>query len=231
MNIITIEGKLGSGAPEIAKDIAKRLSFDYIDRIIMAEIAKKVNTSLNHVIETEENVHLGLNKFVKAIQKIIKNSASTGMVGDPYFGPDIEQILSTPYQKMNQNNENFDEEMFIQTTSEVIEDIYSVGNAVIIGRGASEILKNHKDVFKIGIACDKKDRINRIISEQNINNFSDAKKIIEQADKNQNNYYNHAFSSKPLNVNLLDIIINSSHFSKENISNLCISIVKNKNNL
>ena len=46
MNVITIEGKLGSGAPEIAKDIAKKLSFDYIDRIIMAEIAKKVNTPL-----------------------------------------------------------------------------------------------------------------------------------------------------------------------------------------
>ena len=41
MNIITIEGRLGSGAPEIAKDIAEKLSYDYIDRIIMAEIAKK----------------------------------------------------------------------------------------------------------------------------------------------------------------------------------------------
>tara|TARA_Y100001936_G_scaffold60222_1_gene59369 strand:+ start:9048 stop:9743 length:696 start_codon:yes stop_codon:yes gene_type:complete len=231
MNVITIEGRLGSGAPEIAKDVAEKLSFDYIDRLIMAEIAKKVNTSLDHVMETEENVNSGLNKFVKAIQRIIKNSASVGMAGDPYFGPDIEHILSTPYQKMNKNNENFDEEMFIQTSSEVIEDIYSVGNSVIIGRGASEILKNHKDVLKIGISCDKKDRINRIMKEQKINHFPDAKKIIEQADNNQNNYYNHAFNSRPLNENLLDIIVNSSHFSKENISKLCISIVKNKNNL
>ena len=230
MNVITIEGKLGSGAPEIAKDIAQKLSFDYIDRIIIAEIAKKVNTSLDHVMEKEENVNSGLNKFVRAIQRIIKNSASSGMAGDPYFGPDIEHILSTPYQKMNKNNENFDEEMFIQTSSEVIEDIYSVGNAVIIGRGASEILKNHKDVLKIGIACDKKDRINRIMREQKIDNFSDVKKIIEQADNNQNTYYRQAFNSRPLNENLLDIVINSSHFSKENISKLCISIVKDKNN-
>ena len=83
MNVITIEGKLGSGAPEIAKDIAKKLSFDYIDRIIMAEIAKKVNTPLDDVMEKEENVHSGLNKFVRAIQRIIKNSASAGMAGDP----------------------------------------------------------------------------------------------------------------------------------------------------
>ena len=47
---------------------------------------------------------------------------------------------------------------------------------------------------------------------------------------NQNNYYRQAFNSRPLNENLLDIVINSSHFSKENISKLCISIVKDKNN-
>ena len=64
MNVITIEGD-SDLEPQKLQRYCEKLSFDYIDRIIMAEIAKKVNTPLDDVMEKEENVHSGLNKFVR----------------------------------------------------------------------------------------------------------------------------------------------------------------------
>jgi hypothetical protein len=41
MAIVTIRGTLGSGAPEIGNQIAERLHFDYVDREIIADVAKR----------------------------------------------------------------------------------------------------------------------------------------------------------------------------------------------
>jgi shikimate kinase len=38
MPVITIRGKMGSGAPEIGRKIASILKIDYIDREIIAEV-------------------------------------------------------------------------------------------------------------------------------------------------------------------------------------------------
>ena len=42
MPLITIRGTLGSGAPEIGKQIAARFHIDYVDREIIAEIAERL---------------------------------------------------------------------------------------------------------------------------------------------------------------------------------------------
>jgi hypothetical protein len=45
MAIVTIRGTLGSGAPEIGNQIAERLHFDYVDREIIADVAKRIKWS------------------------------------------------------------------------------------------------------------------------------------------------------------------------------------------
>ncbi len=42
MSVVTIRGHLGSGAPEIGKQVADRLSIDYVDREIIADVAKQL---------------------------------------------------------------------------------------------------------------------------------------------------------------------------------------------
>jgi len=42
MPVLTIRGTLGSGAPEIGKQIAVRLHIDFVDREIIADVAKRI---------------------------------------------------------------------------------------------------------------------------------------------------------------------------------------------
>ena len=37
MTVITINGQIGTGGPEISAEVARRLGFDYVDRLILAE--------------------------------------------------------------------------------------------------------------------------------------------------------------------------------------------------
>ena len=53
MPLVTIRGTLGSGAPEIGKQIAARLHVDYVDREIIAEIAERLKRPKYDVEEKE----------------------------------------------------------------------------------------------------------------------------------------------------------------------------------
>ena len=39
MSVVTIRGRLGSGAPEVGKQVAEKLQADYVDREIIARVA------------------------------------------------------------------------------------------------------------------------------------------------------------------------------------------------
>ena len=42
MSLVTIRGQLGSGAPEIGRKVAGKLHVDYVDREIIAQVAKRL---------------------------------------------------------------------------------------------------------------------------------------------------------------------------------------------
>src|SRR5271157_3835768 len=53
MPVVTIRGKLGSGAPEIGRLVADKLQIDYIDREIIAKVAARLNLDEEEIIEKE----------------------------------------------------------------------------------------------------------------------------------------------------------------------------------
>ena len=54
MSVVTIRGKLGSGAPEIGRIIAEKLHSDYVDREIIAEIAERLRRPKQEIAERKE---------------------------------------------------------------------------------------------------------------------------------------------------------------------------------
>lgn len=59
---------------------------------------------------------------------------------------------------------------------------------IILGRCASEILKDQRNVFNIYVCADKEDRIRRIMKIENLP-YEDAKAEIEQTDRERSEYY------------------------------------------
>ena len=54
MPVITITGLVGSGTAEIGAEVARSLGIDYVDRMILAEAAKKIGTTVAAVAERTE---------------------------------------------------------------------------------------------------------------------------------------------------------------------------------
>lgn len=219
MTVITIEGRLGAGGPDLGRMVARELSLDFVDRLMLADIAKKVGATVTALADQESRVPSLANRFAQAIQRMLHRSAVAGMGGDPYFGPGIEQLLARPYSEMEEpphtSAEEIDEQHFIDTAAEVIVDLAEIGNVVLLGRGGAAILHDNPKVLRVGVVAKMEDRISRVQQQMRIESADEAESLIEHTDLAQHRYFERAFESSPIDPFLYHFMWNTSDVSLE----------------
>ena len=226
MSVITIEGRIGAGAPILGRIVAEEMNLDFVDRLMLADIAKRVGTTVGALADQERRIPTIANRFAQAIQRMLQRSAVAGMGGDPYFGPGIEQLLARPYSQMERSPstiaESIDEQHFIETATEVIRDLAEIGNVVLLGRGGAAILQDKQSVLRVGMVAKMEDRVNRVQQQMHLGNRDEAEQIIEQADMAQHRYFEKAFGSSPIDPFLYHFMWNTSDVSVEYAAQITI---------
>lgn len=229
MSSITIESNIGTEANEICRIVAQKLDFDFVDRIILSQIAKKMGSTVTALVENENYAPSKLEKLSKKLQIILDKSPIYSVGGDAYTGPGIENILSKTYVEIEQmpltSAVELDEKKFISSVNEVVNDLADIAKVVILGRGAGIILKDRKKVLRIAINLDKENRIKNLIKLNN-SNFEESQRIILNSDEAQKRYFNRAFNCSPFDPNMYHMIYNKSFFTVEELAMNIIKLYK-----
>jgi len=230
LSVITIEGRLGAGGPDLGRMVAKELDLDFVDRLMLADIAKKVGSTVTALADQESRVPSLANRFAQAIQRMLHRSAVAGMGGDPYFGPGIEQLLARPYSEMEEpphtSAEEIDEPHFIDTAAEVVTDLAEIGNVVLLGRGGAAILHDTPSVLRVGVVAKMADRVTRVQQQMRLNTPEEAESLIEHTDLAQHRYFERAFDSSPIDPFLYHFMWNTSDVSIEYAAQVTVDAAK-----
>jgi CMP/dCMP kinase len=230
LTVITIEGRLGAGGPDLGRMVAKEMDLDFVDRLMLADIAKKVGATVTALADQESRIPSLANRFAQAIQRMLHRSAVAGMGGDPYFGPGIEQLLARPYSEMEEaphtSAEEVDEQHFIDTAAEVINDLAEIGNVVLLGRGGAAILHDNPTVLRVGVVAKMEDRIKRVQQQMRLETPEQAESLIEHTDLAQHRYFERAFESSPIDPFLYHFMWNTSDVSLEYATQVTIDAAK-----
>ena len=181
---ITVNGEIGSGGPEIAADVARRLQFDYVDRLILAEAAKRLGATVEALAEKEQRVPTLGERIARFLQTIIERSAAAGAGGDPYFGPGIGILLGEEYPDLAREQltsaDQVHDQHFIEATQTVIRDLAGAGNAVINGRASNLILKDRPNTFHVGlVSSSMESRVKVIVNRLGITEEEAERTVIE----------------------------------------------------
>lgn len=94
-------------------------------------------------------------------------------------------------------------------------------SCIILGRCASEILKDKLNVFNIYVCADKEDRIRRVMEKMALS-YEDAKAMLEQNDKARSEYYHQHTGKVWGDVNNYHMILDTSQLGIENCANILI---------
>ncbi|MEE8442580.1 MAG: cytidylate kinase-like family protein [Dehalococcoidia bacterium] len=226
MTVITINGQIGTGGPEIAVEIARRLGFDYLDHTILAEAARRLGATEVALAEKEQRSPSHGERLAQFLQTVMERSALTGAGGDPYFGPSLGILLGQDYTDAAREPitraDQVNDDHFIETTKAVIHELANSGEVVITGRASNFILKDHPDAFHVGlVSSDMGSRIKIIANRLEISP-EEAEKIVNDQEKARVAYFRKFFKVTTSDPESFHIMLDTHRFDRDRVSSIII---------
>jgi cytidylate kinase len=196
--IITISRQFGSGGRTIAKELARRLGYDYYDKEIIEGVAEKTGFSRD-VIASKGEEAPGKTVFSYGFE-----------------GQGIPGVMNG----MSMND-------YIWTVQRnVIKEIADSGKpCVIVGRSADYILKDYDDVLNVYICADIEFRKERIVKLYGQTDKKPEKRLDEKDKKRAANHKHFTDLQWGFAPNY-DICLNSSQIGIETCVDILESLAK-----
>ncbi len=197
--IITIGREFGSGGREFGRRLAEELNFEYYDKEIITEIAKKASLSEEYIRQIVERKPHHL--YPITIGHTM-NYANTYQ---------IKQIQT-----------------IYQAQCDLLKDLANKSNCIIVGRCADYILRDYQP-FKIFVYASLESRMKRCIeraTEDEKWDNSQLKKNILKIDKERARYYEFYTSQKWGDKANYDLCINTTDTSIKEIIPIIAKIFK-----
>jgi len=165
MAVITISRQFGAGGLTLGQEIAEKHGYAFVSDEIISMIAKRARVSQGWVQSIEKEAGSKLQRFLGSV-------IPRGLV---------DRIL-------DDQQGYIDEEIYLDLLEQIIRQIASDDNCVILGRGGQYILKEEKNVFHVLLIADKKDRISFMETHYKLNR-SQATQVVSAEDKRRTALY------------------------------------------
>lgn len=201
--IITIGRQFGSGGHDIGELVAEKLGYAFYDKKLVEIAAKNSNISDEAVQQIDEKATSSL------LYSLVSGSYSIrGMNGPLYY----EMPLN--------------DKLFI-AQSDVIKDVASKENCVIVGRCSDYVLDDVEDIklINVFIYSPLECRISRITKLHELNE-KQAKDKILKSDKQRKTYYSYYSNRDWGKMSNYDICINSGKIGIEESADMIVNFVK-----
>jgi len=172
MSVITISREMGSKGTDIARMVAEKLGYEYLDRELIATIAKEAGVEEVNVSDKEEGI-----------------SSRPRIVG-----PEMAAFFRRQRYASPQPQEALGDQAYIKWLRKVIYDRVEKGKVVILGRGGQMILRNWPGALHVHITAPEKVRIARVAEERGIGRQL-AERLVRESDRRRRDYIRHFYNN------------------------------------
>jgi cytidylate kinase len=207
MSIVTIRGELGSGAPEIGKQVAGKLNADYVDREIIAQVAAQVGESEQKVAAKEMPPSTLFGRIAEALSR-------DATISEGAYLPAWQIPL--------------DDFSYLAGLRSVIKELAQSQPIVIRGRGSQFILRDYPGTFHVLVVAPLDVRLKRVMENMKSDEET-ARKEIARFDGSRREFtrrYFHAELEDPINY---DLVVNTGHLTFEDAALLVVNAVRFRN--
>jgi len=212
MSVITVSRQFGSEGDVVARRVAELLKYDYVDKELIFEVARRANVPLNEVEKFDERIENPLMRFLRRL--IIPGRYPILVSEMPEW---TIMYKEEPIEKMS----ICDQKEYLKFIRTTIEQLWQRDNVVIVGRGGQVILRNKKNVFHVRIIAPIEYRLEVVMRQTGIDRTS-AMKLIRKNDKRQANFIKYCYNVDWDDATLYHLIINTGEMGIEPVAK-CIA--------
>ena len=186
IKIITIEREYGSGGGEIARLLAEQLGWKLWDQLLTEEIARLADCPKTVVAGREERT-------------------------DPLYYRLFKSFLRGSYEgSLNAHKLNLvDSECILKFTERVVQDAAKSGNAVIVGRGSQQFLRNRQDALRVFLYAPREDKVRRVVARGK--SEKEAEQLVDTVDRERadfiQKYFHVEWPDRPLYHTMINTVI------------------------
>ena len=198
--VISISRALGAGGEEIARDVAARLGFRFVDEEIVASAAKKAGVSPDKMAKIERTPPL--------IQRILQQMGTTAVEPAGYVPPPAHTLPG--YEAL---------------IEQVIRETAAQGNAVILAHGASFPLAEAGGVIRVLITGSPESRAARLSAQGKVD-ARQAGKAVEDSDRERKKYLERFYGIGTELPTHYDIVLNTDVLPLSVAANAIVAAVK-----
>jgi cytidylate kinase len=207
MSVVTIRGQLGTGAPEVGKQIADRLHSDYVDREIIAEVAARLHRQEQDVIAKEMPPGSFLGRIVEGLGR------SGGMGFEGAYLP----LWQIP----------LDDTRYLEALKSIIRELARGQSLVIRGRGSQFILKDYPGSLHVLLVAPLEERVKRVMQNLKLDEEA-AKQEIGSYDNSRQEFIRRYFQAELEDPANYDLVINTERLSFEAAASIIVDAVSFK---
>jgi cytidylate kinase len=210
MSVVTIRGRLGSGAPEVGKQVAEKLQADYVDREIIARVALRLHREEQEVIAKEMLPSSLLGRIAEAL-------------GHSYGFDEGFEGAYLPISEMP-----LDDARYLQALKSVVRDLARSQRLVILGRGSQFILKDYPGVLHVLIVAPSELRVKRVIKDFKLDQQA-AEREVARSDNSIREFMKRYFRAELEDPVHYDLVINTEHLSFQAAASIAVDALSLKN--
>ncbi|HAA94256.1 MAG TPA: hypothetical protein DCE26_01015, partial [Dehalococcoidia bacterium] len=225
MPVITINGPIGCGSVTIGQMVAEQLHLSFVDRLVFTEASRIVGTPVGTLIAKEQRVDRFKDRMGRFVQTMLERSAMSGVSGEPYFGRGIENLPPETYMDLAGEGggvaQKLDDKTFIEATSKVVKDIHSKGDAVIIGRGANQILADASHTLHVGLLAPMEVRVKTLMDREHFDR-EEAEIHVEELERAREDYIYKFWKVHPNEPQHYHMVLNMGKMSPKTAAEVIV---------
>jgi len=202
MPVLTVSRQFGAGGRTLGKRVAEQMSYPLVDENIVQMIAERAKVSQNWVRSIEKEAGGSLLKFISYV------------VPKRY----VAQILDDTRGYM-------DEEVYVNTLYEVINELAREGDCVIVGRGGQYILRDNPAARHVLLVSDLEHRINFMMEHYRLRE-DQAKTVVRVREKRRVNLYRKFGREDYNDPHLYEMVLNMSKISMDKAVELVCQLLQ-----
>ncbi len=207
MPVITISNQFGAGGPEVARELAKRLGIDYLDKEIIHRIALEINVPEEDVAEFEAEYHSKFKSFFSTIFDLDALKKRAKVREDALAEAQYDDREKIPYHY--QVDGWIDSEIYKQMIVKVISALGQRRGVIVVGRGGQCILKENPRTLHIRFVADFEDRAAWTAKRRSLSTAA-ARDFVHKVDARSQDYLRFYFDCDPDLPSLYHLTLNTS---------------------
>ncbi|MEX2155477.1 MAG: cytidylate kinase-like family protein [Gemmatimonadales bacterium] len=205
--LVTITRLYASGGSEIARLVAETLGWTLIDNEFVDQVARLAGLSHDEVARREERAPGLLERLARTLAVASPEMFITS-AGAP---PPVEA----------------DEATLVKMAERVIAEAAAEGRVVLVGRGAQAMLAARGNALHVYVVASKPWRKRLAIERLGVNP-ADVDKILEETDRQRDQYVKTYYGRDRQELTLYDMVLNAERLGFEGAAALIVAEVKRR---